>query len=77
MEVERYQRKEDLRWVYRIDGKDSEKTYPTAGEAERGAMAAMHAARPRNDSWKWWLVAAAAVVPVIWFLIHLVRMLIQ
>ncbi len=76
MEFKTSQRKDDLRWIYTIDGKDSETTYPTAGEAERGAMAAM-SARPAHEPWKIWLVLAAAVVPVVWFLVQMFRMLTQ
>jgi hypothetical protein len=66
----------DLRWFYRLDGRDSEKTYPTAGEAERGAIAALRAAaKSRPDTWKWWMVIAAACAPVIYALYVLGRML--
>ena len=76
MEVKTYQRS-DLRWVYSIDGKDSENTYPTCGEAERGAWAAIRDANRPSDAWKWWMVLAAIVIPVLWFLSHLIRMLLQ
>jgi len=74
MEVTTHQRA-DLRWIYRIDGKDSEKTYPTAGEAERGAEAALRAARPKNTNWQWLLILAVASTPIWWLLIFLVRTL--
>jgi hypothetical protein len=79
MEVKTRQRA-DLRWVFSIDGEDSETTYPTAGEAERGALAAVtarRAAQAAKEPWKWMLVVAAGVVPVVWFLVQLVRMLTQ
>ncbi len=74
MEVTTHQRS-DLRWIYRIDGKDSEKTYPTAGEAERGAAAAVKNSRPKREGWQWWLILAIASLPVWWLLIFIVRML--
>ncbi len=70
-----HQRK-DLRWIYRIDGKDSERTYPTAGEAERGAMNALHEMRKnRPEHWKTWFIIAAAVAPILYGLWSLARML--
>ncbi len=65
----------DLRWIYRIDGKDSEKTYPTAGEAERGATKALREARPTGVNWQWLLILAVASLPIWWVLIFLVRLL--
>ena len=66
----------DLRWFYRLDGRDSERTYPTAGEAERGAIAALHAAaKARPDNWKWWMVAAVACAPILYFLYYLFLMM--
>jgi len=66
----------DLRWFFRIDGKDSETTYPTAGEAERGALAALKAAaKNRPEPWKWWLIIAAASAPIIYFVAFLVRLI--
>jgi hypothetical protein len=65
----------DLRWIYRLDGQDSEKTYPTAGEAERGAIAALRAARPKNDIWKLLMILAVASLPVVYVLRFVVGML--
>ncbi len=66
----------DLRWFFRIDGKDSERTYPTAGEAERGAINALHEMRKnRPEHWKGWFIAAAAVAPILYGLWSLARML--
>ena len=66
----------DLRWFYRIKGQDSEKTYPTAGEAERGAMAALKAAaKAKPERWKWWMIVAVACAPIIYFLMFLVRLI--
>ncbi len=64
----------DLRWIYRIDGTDSPKTYPTAGEAERAAMAALKAAQPKNELWKWLLILAVASAPVWYVLLMVVRL---
>jgi hypothetical protein len=74
MEVTTRQR-EDLRWVYQIDGKDSEGSWPTAGEAERGAYAALKAMRPKNDAWKLILLVALASTPVLWVLAYVGRLL--
>ena len=68
--------RDDLRWIYRIDGKASEKTYPTAGEAERGALlglAAMAKAN-RDESWKIKIIWAVVLAPLAYFLVFLVRM---
>ena len=66
----------DLRWFYRIAGVDSDKTYPTAGEAERGAMAALKAAaKAKPESWKWWMIIAVACAPIIYVLMFLVRLI--
>ncbi len=59
----------DLRWRYRIDGKDSERTYPTAGEAERGALAQLVLLRKKQyDSWKIWPVITMALAPIVYIL---------
>ena len=59
----------DLRWVFRIDGEDSVKTYPTAGEAERGAIAAVIKIRKQKmDSWKVAPIALAIATPVLYLL---------
>lgn len=59
----------DLRWVFRIDGEDSAKTYPTAGEAERGAIAAVIKIRKQKmDSWKVAPIALAIATPVLYLL---------
>lgn len=67
---------EDRRWYFRINGKNSERTYPTAGEAERGAISALRAeAKNRPEPWKWWLIVAVALAPIIYFIWTLVRMM--
>ena len=69
MEFKLHQRA-DLRWVFQLNGKDSDKTYPTAGEAERGALAAMRAAKTQDKSMHWMMVWAAVIIPVaamLWF----------
>ena len=64
----------DLRWVYRLDGAYSERTYPTAGDAERGALAALMAAAKRKTAvWKLAFLAAVIAVPVLYFLLYLFR----
>jgi hypothetical protein len=66
----------DLRWFYRIDGKESERTYPTAGEAERGALMALNEQRKnRPDHWKTWIIVAVAVAPILYCVWSLARML--
>ncbi len=69
--------RDDLRWIYRIDGVASTKAYPTAGEAERGAVGKLVAeAKARQDrAWKSKLILAAILVPVVYFLFFLARML--
>ncbi len=74
MEFKLHQRA-DLRWVYQLDGQDSETTYPTAGEAERGALGAMRAARANDKTMHWWMVWAAVIIPVaavLWFVVQLI-----
>ena len=69
MEFNLHQRA-DLRWVFQLNGKDSQTTYPTAGEAERGAVAAMRAAKTDDKSMHWLMVWAAVIIPVavvLWF----------
>lgn len=65
-----HQRK-DLRWIFRINGQDSETSYPTAGEAERAGYAALKAARPRDDRWKLLFIIAVASAPI-WYLLRFV-----
>ena len=66
----------DLRWIFRIDGQDSERTYPTAGEAERGAIAALAAIRKKKlDSWKVVPLIAVALAPVVYIILLIYRYL--
>ncbi len=68
----------DLRWKYRIDGKDSERTYPTAGEAERGALAQLVLLRKKQyDSWKILPVIAMVLAPVAYVLWLVYRLFIS
>jgi hypothetical protein len=66
----------DLRWHFEIDNKLSDKTYPTAGEAQRGAEAFILATRrkPFSFPWQWLMLLAAACVPVIYVLMLLLRL---
>jgi hypothetical protein len=66
----------DLRWHFEVEGKLSDRTYPTAGEAQRGAEAYILATRrkPVGFPWQWLLVLAAAAVPVIYVLMLLLRL---
>ncbi|HEY5409146.1 MAG TPA: hypothetical protein VIJ94_00340 [Caulobacteraceae bacterium] len=65
----------DLRWIYRLDGVDSERTYPTAGDAERGALAAlMAAAKRKTEAWKMAFLAAVVAVPILYGLFFLYRL---
>ena len=66
----------DLRWHFQIDGKLSDKTYPTAGEAQRGAEAFILATRrsPVSIPWQWFMLLAAAAVPAIYVLMLLKRL---
>jgi len=66
----------DLRWHFEFEGKLSDKTYPTAGEAQRGAEAYILATRrkPMNFPWQSILLLAAAAVPVIYVLMLLLRL---
>ena len=66
----------DLRWHFEIDGKLSDRTYPTHGEARRGAEAYILATRrkPVSFPWQWLLVIAAACVPVVYVLALLLRL---
>ena len=58
---------QDRRWRYRIDGQDSERTYPTAGEAERGALAQLVLLRKKQfDSWKILPVIAMVLAPIVY-----------
>ena len=68
--------RDDLRWIFRINDKASEKTYPTAGEAERGAMAALTlmAKANRDESWKIKIIWFVVLAPLAYFLFFLVRM---
>ena len=67
----------DLRWVYQIDGKDSDQTWATAGEAERGATAAMRKGKPGTAGWQMGMVWGLACVPVLWILVYVVRLIMQ
>ena len=70
--------KPDLRWIYRIEGVDSERTYPTAGEAERGALAKLVMMRRKQfDSWKILPVIAMILAPVAYGLWLLYRLFIS
>ncbi len=66
----------DLRWIYRLDGKESERTYPTAGDAERGALAALMAqAKKKAQTWKLAFVAAIASTPILYVLYYIYRVM--
>ncbi|MEI9964073.1 MAG: hypothetical protein WDM92_04610 [Caulobacteraceae bacterium] len=65
----------DLRWVYVIDGRESEKSWPTCGEAERAGFIAAKAGRPKNEAWKRYLVWAVLSLPLLWLLWWLSMML--
>lgn len=72
----RVMQRPDLRWHFEIEGRLSDKTYPTAGEAQRGAEAFILATRrkPVAFPWQWLLVIAAACVPVLYVLALLLRL---
>ena len=67
--------RKDLRWVYIIDGKESEKTYPTAGDAQRGAWNYHVKTRPKNEGWKLAVIIAMACAPVVWLIVFVFRLL--
>ena len=69
--------RDDLRWIYRIDGVASTKAYPTAGEAERGALATLQdAIKTRQDrAWKSKVILAMLLVPVVYVVLSVLRLL--
>jgi hypothetical protein len=64
----------ERRWYYRLDGKDSEKTYPTAGDAERAGIIAMKMAnKNRPPKLQLALITAIGGIGLLSFLLYLVR----
>lgn len=64
----------ERRWYYRIDGKDSERTYPTAGDAERACLIALKKeAKNRPPTAQFWIVGGIGGLSVLLFLAYIVR----
>jgi hypothetical protein len=68
--------REDLRWTYQIEGRESEKSWPTAGEAQRAAWDAVNKAKAssKETNWQWYLLYAVLAIPVLWLFLFLVRL---
>ncbi len=73
MDFSVHQNREDLRWSYRLDGEVSERTYPTAGDAERAALIAIKKTRKEGGGRQWMIIAIVGGVAVVAFLIYLVQ----